>query len=90
MKNWPTLNGSDLTVRTTYVGPGMGRSAATGARIIVRGMYGQKTFPYDHAAYDPHTAAAIAYAVANGWPASTKAERINYSRSRTGFLVGLY
>lgn len=89
------ISGSDVTVTTAYVGPGMGRNKAKGAHIVVKcvrnGKRVQRAYSYDYSAYDPHTAAALLFASdVLMWPTRTKAERLRHSRSARGFVVGLY
>lgn len=73
-----------ITVRTTYTGP----RGLRGSTITVTGPDGRMTIPYDHAAYDAHTAAAAVYA-AHKYGHTWDATRVRYSRSRRGFVCAL-
>lgn len=73
-----------IEVRTTYAGPD---AAGKGSRIIVRGEKGQRTYPYDYSAYDPHTAAAERYATDVHGMSGASGERMDSTRSRRGYVV---
>lgn len=79
------LAGMEAIVKTTYVGP----RGLQGSKVIVRGPKGQRTYPYDHSAYDAHTTAAESYATDLLGMSGASATRIRYTRSHRGFVIGL-
>lgn len=72
-----------MNVRTSYRGP----IGTAGSKITVKGPHGQRTYPYDHGAYDPHVTAAERYATDLGGMSGASGERVKYTRSRRGYVI---